>query len=82
MKQFTSFVKKEARHILRDKRTVLFGIPVVMMLLFGFAIFVEGRCTIFVSGWDLHSVAHQITALLSIVLVMAVWAVRSCRKNG
>ena len=40
MKQFTSFVKKEARHILRDKRTVLFGMPVVMMLLFGFAIFV------------------------------------------
>ena len=50
MKQFTSFVKKEAGHILRDKRTVLFGMPVVMMLLFGFAIFVEGRCTVFVSG--------------------------------
>ena len=82
MKQFTSFVKKEARHILRDKRTVLFGMPVVMMLLFGFAIFVEGICTVFVRGRDLHSVAHQITALLSIVLVMAVWAVRSYRKNG
>ncbi len=40
MKQFVSFIIKEARHILRDKRTmlILFGMPVVMMLLFGFAI--------------------------------------------
>jgi ABC-2 type transport system permease protein len=40
MKQFISFVIKEARHILRDKRTmlILFGMPVVLMLLFGFAI--------------------------------------------
>ena len=40
MKQFLSFVIKEARHILRDKRTmlILFGMPVVLMLLFGFAI--------------------------------------------
>ena len=40
MKEFISFVIKEAKHILRDKRTmlILFGMPVVMMLLFGFAI--------------------------------------------
>ena len=40
MKQFLSFVIKETRHILRDKRTmlILFGMPVVMMLIFGFAI--------------------------------------------
>ena len=40
MKQFISFVIKEARHILRDRRTmlILFGMPVVLMLLFGFAI--------------------------------------------
>ena len=40
MKQFYSFVIKEARHILRDKRTmlILFGMPIVLMLLFGFAI--------------------------------------------
>ena len=40
MKQFVSFIVKEAKHILRDKRTmlILFGMPVVMMLLFGFAI--------------------------------------------
>ena len=40
MRQFYSFVIKEARHILRDRRTmlILFGMPIVLMLLFGFAI--------------------------------------------
>ena len=38
--RFFSFVKKETWHILRDKRTmlILFGMPVVLMLLFGYAI--------------------------------------------
>ncbi len=45
MKQFISFVIKEARHILRDKRTmlILFGMPIVEMLLFGFAISTDVR---------------------------------------
>ncbi len=40
MRQFVSFVIKEAKHILRDRRTmlILFGLPIVLMLLFGFAI--------------------------------------------
>ena len=40
MKQFLSFVIKEAKHILRDKRTmlILFGMPVVLMFIFSFAI--------------------------------------------
>ena len=40
MRQFIAFVTKEAKHIIRDKRTMLmlFGMPVVMMLIFGFAI--------------------------------------------
>ena len=40
MKTFYSFILKEGRHILRDRRTmlILFGMPVVLMLLFGFAI--------------------------------------------
>ncbi len=44
MKQnFGSFVKKESLHILRDKRTMLIVmlIPVVLMILFGFAISTE-----------------------------------------
>ncbi|MBQ6062218.1 MAG: ABC transporter permease [Prevotella sp.] len=45
MKQFISFVIKETKHILRDKRTmlILFGMPVVMMLIFGFAITTDVR---------------------------------------
>ena len=40
MKQFFSFIIKETKHIVRDKRTMLmlFGMPIVMMLLFGFAV--------------------------------------------
>ena len=40
MKQFWSFVIKEAKHILRDKRTmlILFVMPVALMFIFGFAI--------------------------------------------
>lgn len=40
MKSFTGFVIKEFYHIFRDKRTVLilFGMPVIQLVLFGFAI--------------------------------------------
>ena len=40
MKTFLSFVGKETRHIVRDRRTmlILFGMPVMMMLLLGFAV--------------------------------------------
>ena len=40
---FLSFVKKEALHILRDSRTMLIALlmPVVQILLFGFAISTE-----------------------------------------
>lgn len=43
MRQFTVFVTKEFRHILRDKRTMLILVvmPVVMIILFGFAITTE-----------------------------------------
>jgi ABC-2 type transport system permease protein len=40
MKQFISFVKKEFHHIFRDKRTmlILLGMPIIQIILFGFAI--------------------------------------------
>ena len=40
MKQFVAFVKKEFRHIFRDQRTliILFGMPIVQLILFGFAL--------------------------------------------
>ncbi|MCC7223007.1 MAG: ABC transporter permease [Chitinophagales bacterium] len=40
MKIFWSFIKKEFWHVLRDRRSmlILIGLPVMMMLLFGFAL--------------------------------------------
>lgn len=40
MNRFTAFIQKEFRHILRDRRTllILFGMPVVQVLLFGFVL--------------------------------------------
>ena len=40
MKRFIGFIQKEFYHILRDKRSlfILFGMPIVQVLLFGFAI--------------------------------------------
>lgn len=45
MNQFISFVIKETKYIVRDRRTmlILFGVPVVMMLIFGFAITTDVR---------------------------------------
>lgn len=45
MKQFFSFIKKEFNHILRDRKTmlVLFGMPAVQLIIFGFAITTEVR---------------------------------------
>jgi ABC-2 type transport system permease protein len=43
MKQFISFVKKEFFHIFRDRRTliILLGMPVVQIVIFGFALTTE-----------------------------------------
>ena len=43
MKEFAAFVRKEFRHILRDKRTMLIVLimPVVQMILFGYAVRTE-----------------------------------------
>ena len=47
MKQLITFVKKEFWHVLRDRRTlmVLFGMPIVQILLFGFALSTEVKNT-------------------------------------
>lgn len=60
MNRFLAFVKKEFFHILRDRRTllILFGMPVVMILLFGFAItneIKEARIAILDHSKDEHS---------------------------
>lgn len=40
MKQFMAFVRKEFRHVLRDRKTlfILFGLPIAQILIFGFAL--------------------------------------------
>jgi len=40
MKQFSAFVKKEFAHVLRDRRTllILIGLPIMQILIFGFAL--------------------------------------------
>ncbi|MFV0419732.1 MAG: ABC transporter permease [Dysgonomonas sp.] len=47
MKQFISFVKKEFYHIFRDRRTmlILLGMPIVQIIIFGFAITTEVKNT-------------------------------------
>jgi ABC-2 type transport system permease protein len=53
MKRFFGFVKKEFQHIFRDKRTllILFGLPIVMIILFGFVVTTEIR-DVEVGIWD------------------------------
>ena len=69
MKPFFSFVLKETKHITRDKRTMLmlFGMPIVMMLLFGFAVTNDVRnvrVVIVMSNADnaTHQVADRLAA--------------------
>lgn len=53
MKRFIGFVKKEFQHIFRDKRTllILFGLPIVMIILFGFVVTTEIK-DVEVGIWD------------------------------
>lgn len=67
MKQFLSFVLKETRHILRDKRTmlILFCMPVALMLIFGFAITndVKNVRTIIVTSQQDHMTRQAVDRL-------------------
>ena len=47
MKQFLFFVQKEFYHLLRDTRTmvILFGMPLMQILIFGFALTNEVKNT-------------------------------------
>jgi ABC-2 type transport system permease protein len=47
MKQFLAFVRKEFAHVIRDRKTllILFGMPVVQILIFGFALTNEVKNT-------------------------------------
>lgn len=64
MTQFISFVKKEFYHILRDRRTILILLvmPVVQIILFGFAITTEvknAKVAVFDPSKDLETIRIQ-----------------------
>lgn len=64
MKRFQAFVKKEFLHILRDRRTllILFGLPFVQVLLFGFALTNEIKnANIALLDYDHGTHSQQIT---------------------
>ncbi len=63
MKRFFGFVKKEFQHIFRDVRTlvILFGLPIVMIVLFGFVVTTEIR-DVKVGIWDRSMDQATITA--------------------
>ncbi|ANE51944.1 ABC transporter permease [Flavisolibacter tropicus] len=60
MKQLLAFIQKEFHHVFRDRRTllILFGLPVVQIILFGFALSSEVKnlgITILDDAHDNHS---------------------------
>lgn len=67
MKEFWSFIIKETQHIMRDRRTmmILFGMPIILMLIFGFAISTDVRNvrTIVVMSQIDHQTQRMINAL-------------------
>ncbi len=81
MNQFTSFIIKEFRHILRDKRSLLiiFAMPVVLVILFGFAITTEiknARIAILDNSRD------ELTLGITSKLVSSGYFIESARLNS
>jgi ABC-2 type transport system permease protein len=65
MKQFITFVKKEFAHVLRDRKTllILFGLPVVQIMIFGFALTNEVKNSkIIIVDYAKDMATQQITA--------------------
>lgn len=61
MKQFLSFIKKEFAHVFRDRKTLimLFGFPIVQIVLFGFALTNELKNANIVVVDNAHDLASQ-----------------------
>lgn len=68
MKRFTAFVRKEFLHIFRDSRTmlILFAMPVVQILIFGFVITTEiSDASIAILDKSKNEMTREITAKLA-----------------
>lgn len=65
MKEFWSFIIKETQHIMRDRRTmmILFGMPIILMLIFGFAISTDVRNVRTVV--DMSQIDHQTQRMIN-----------------
>lgn len=86
MKRFLGFVRKEFCHIFRDRRTaaILFGMPVLQLLLFGFAIRNEiSEVKLGICDLSYDNVTRDITLkLLSSGTFVAVRNLRSPSEIG
>ena len=87
MNQFNSFVIKETKHIMRDRRTmlILFGMPVVMMLIFGFAITTDikdVKVTIVTSSMDSRTqqVVHSLDASDNFIVTHTVGTTKEAKQ--
>ena len=93
MRGFLKFVKKETLHILRDSRTMLIALlmPVVQILLFGFAISTEVNnvnVAVVVPKWS-EDIRQCVTKLAAnpyttwlVLLPTPVEARRACSRWG
>lgn len=64
-KQFITFIKKEFAHVLRDRKTllILFGLPIVQILIFGFALSNEVKnARILIVDHARDDVSHELIA--------------------
>ncbi len=87
MNQFNSFVIKETKHIMRDRRTmlILFGMPVVMMLVFGFAITTDikdVKVAIVTSSMDSRTqqVVHSLDASGNFIVTHTVGTTKEAKQ--
>lgn len=68
MKPFLAFVKKEFLHIFRDRRTllILFGMPLIQLVIFGFAVRNElNKADFAILDYSRDSVTREITGKLT-----------------
>src|SRR6187549_58545 len=69
MKQFLAFVRKEFYHVFRDPKTMLllFGLPIVQIVLFGFALTTEIKnSTIIICDYAHDPASKRITDMLEV----------------
>lgn len=83
-KQFLAFLRKEFYHVLRDKKTllILFGIPIVQILIFGFALTNEVKnAKIMIVAPNENVVSQQIISKIKVSEYFSVKTIESTPRN-